>query len=211
MFDTTFGGRVLVIAPHADDEVIGCGGTLLRFRPQIKHLAVAHLTSPPERMNEFRAVAEVLAVDSHHALGHEDGFCGAAARSLTLIVVRVIQTERPDVVLVPHQHETHADHEAASRIVRDAVQKARYWPNSGPGMPHRVPTVLEYEVWTPLAVPAVVYDISGVFSKKRDLVAHYESQILGFPYVDYVSALNAWRGALYHRGGQAEAFGCYAV
>jgi LmbE family N-acetylglucosaminyl deacetylase len=211
VFEKTFGERVLVIAPHADDEVIGCGGTLLHFRDKIQHLAIAHLTSSPERAGEFKRVATALGINAHHALGHEDGFCGDAIRSLTLEVVSIIQEERPDVVLVPHRHDGHADHEAASRVVWDATHKARYWPTTGTRTVHRVPTILEYEVWTPLRRPAVVYDISDVFAKKLDLVAFYESQTQSFPYVNFVTALNGWRGALHRRGGHAEAFGCYSI
>ena len=211
MFDRVFAGRALVVAPHPDDEVIGCGGTLLRFRDQITHLAVAHLTASPSRIGEFHRVRDAIGIDAHYNVGHEDGFCTAAGKRIRLELIRVIQAERPDVVLTPHRHDSHADHQAASRYTRDAIDKARYWPPSQGDATHRVPTVLEYEVWTPILRPAVIYDITCSFERKLNLMAEYQSQTSTFPYIDYVRSINSWRGLTHYCGGYAEAFGCYAI
>lgn len=211
MYDQCFGRRVLIIAPHPDDEVIGCGGTILRFRADIEYLAIIHLTGAEDRLQEYRNVHRRLKVNSHRALNFEDGFCGLAARKLTLAVVDTIQAERPDVVLVPHPAEAHADHQAASTIARDAVQKARYWESESSHPPHRVPTVLEYEVWTAIEAPMVVYDISAQVEAKTSLLAEYASQADAFPYLDYVRSLNGWRGMLHFCRGYAEAFAAYTI
>lgn len=206
MFDNHFRGRVLVVAPHYDDESIGCGGTLLRFRSQIDALAVVHLVGGTEkRREEFARVSSVLKVDTHYELKCEDGFSGATARQAILDLARLIQIERPDVLLVPHEKESHPDHHAAWHVTVDAAQKARFW-SLPPAATHRVPTIMGYEVWTALAEPGVVYDITDFFTSKCYLLREYASQLEAFPYLEYLLALNTWRGLLYHRRGQAEAF-----
>jgi N-acetylglucosamine malate deacetylase 1 len=212
MFHNFFQGRVLLVAAHYDDETIGCAGTLLRFRSQIDALAVVHLVGGPEkRRQEFARVRSGLMVDMHYELACQDGFCSAAGREVILDLARLIQTERPAVVLAPHEKEAHPDHKAAWHITLDAAQKARYWPFPPPSSPHRVPTLMGYEVWTALTEPAVVYDITDCYSAKSSLLQEYTSQLEVFPYLEYLHALNSWRGLLYHRRGQAEAFSVRCV
>jgi hypothetical protein len=57
-----------------------------------------------------------------------------------------------------------------------------------------------------MANPSMVVNISDVFHTKCELMRFYMSQINSFPYVEYINALNTWRGILHHRQGQAEAF-----
>jgi LmbE family N-acetylglucosaminyl deacetylase len=212
MLEGLFRGRALVVAPHYDDEAIGCGGALLRFRAAIDRLAVVHLTRADEaRRREYAAVHAALRVDCHYALDGEDGFCRPDWREGLLELVRIIQTERPQVLLAPHAKEAHPDHQAAAALALDAAQKARFWDCPAPATPHRAPLLLGYEVWTALARPALVCDVSAVFEEKCALVARYETQTNAFPYVPYVRALNGWRGLLFHRSGHAEAFDARAV
>ena len=212
MLNAHFSGSVLVIAPHFDDEVIGCGGTLLRFRSQIERLTIVHITAASERREaEFGNVRTVLPIDEHYALQQEDGFCGKNSSELILSLVRVIQLESPDVVFVPHEREAHADHRTAWWLTRDAVEKARYWKSDPPASTHRVQLLLAYEVWTPLSDPSFVCDVTEHFERKCSLLRFYESQLEDFPYVDYVRAFNGWRGLAHHRRGQAEAFAVRSI
>ncbi|EDN71335.1 N-acetylglucosaminylphosphatidylinositol deacetylase [Beggiatoa sp. PS] len=207
MFNEYFQGRILVVAPHYDDEVIGCGGTLIRFRSQIKWLVVVHLTSQSNiRLMEFKQIHKLLAIDAHYVLNQEDGFCTQSNREAVLSLVNIIQIEHPDVVLTPHQDEAHIDHQAASLLTVDAIQKARFWEMPPPATPHRVPTLMEYEVWTALLCPSIIYDVTSVFETKCELLKCYSSQINAFPYIEYIHSLNSWRGILFNRKGQAEAF-----
>lgn len=212
MLSAHFRGRVLVIAPHFDDEVIGCGGTLLRFRTQIERLTIVHIAGASERREaEFGNVRTALCVDEHYALQQEDGFCGKNSRELILSLVRVIQVETPDIVLVPHEREAHEDHRTSWRVTLDAVEKARYRKSESPATTHRVPLLLGYEVWTPLSEPSFVCDVTEYFERKCCLLRFYKSQIEDFPYVDYVRLFNGWRGLMHHRRGQAEAFAARSI
>jgi LmbE family N-acetylglucosaminyl deacetylase len=212
MLNTHFRGSVLVIAPHFDDEVLGCGGTLLRFRSQMDRLTVVHIAAASERREaEFGNVRTTLSVDEHYALQQEDGFCGKNSSELTLSLVRVIQLESPDVVLVPHGREAHADHRTSWCVTLDAVEKARYWRSAPTTTTHRVPLLLAYEVWTPLSHPSFVCDVTEYFEGKCSLLRSYESQLEDFPYIDYIRAFNGWRGLVHHRRGQAEAFAARSI
>lgn len=210
--ESIFQARVLVVAPHFDDESIGCGGTLLKFRRQLKRLAVAHLTGPSvERRSEFSRVKAALDVDAHYSLDHEDGFLLCSHQDVVRSLTQIIQIEQPELILIPHEKEEHSDHEAAARFSLDAAQKARFWSLPAPAMKHHITALVEYEVWTALDRPSLVCDISDTFEEKCALISSYSSQVKDFPYVEYVTALNGWRGILHNRGGQAEAFRLRAI
>ncbi len=129
------GRRVLIVAPHMDDEVIGCGGLAMRFREHGSRVAVAFLTGGAperwygpeehrricrERRRESAVAGEILDLAEIHYLDLPDG----RLRDHTAgpePLAGVLRDERPDVLLVPAEREYHPDHRAAWSWVERAV------------------------------------------------------------------------------------------
>jgi len=153
-------GAVAVIAPHPDDESIGCGGLIALLCQQGQPVSVVLLSdgalSHPGslrwtrservrlRLAEFHAALRMLGVgaDGARALQWPDGALpsagsagfGAAVTELAACLAEV----RLTTLLVPWRRDPHPDHRAASAIARAA--------NAGLKRPARV---LEYPVWAP--------------------------------------------------------------
>jgi LmbE family N-acetylglucosaminyl deacetylase len=199
--------NVLVVAPHPDDEAIGCGGTIIRHAEAGDRVYVAFLTSgelshkdrPAEEVRDIREreatfAAAVLGVEAHEFLrrpdfGLEDDLDGAAAA-----LAQVIERRNPDRVYVSHRGEWHPDHRAACTITSALA---------GP----RQLEVLTYEVWTPLTEFAEVEDISAQMSRKLEAIGCYSSQLETFDYIRAATGLSQYRGALAARTEYAEVFG----
>lgn len=200
---------VLVIAPHPDDEAIGCGGTIARLVAAGDAVEVAFLTSgeralPHLDADEARAVREREAGDAAATLGgarltflrlhdwtlerdHERGVEAVAA---------AIERVAPDAVYAPHPGEWHPDHRAAAKITLAAAERC--------GL--RSSALLAYEIWTPLSAFSVVEDIGEVMERKLDAIRCYASQNGHFDYVAAASGLGQYRGALAGRCRYAEVF-----
>jgi LmbE family N-acetylglucosaminyl deacetylase len=129
-------GRVLLLAPHMDDCVLGCGGTVARLRePESVHVVYATdgSGSPApllpwrdrrdtealvrDRASEARRAMGSLGVPPGqvHFLGLPDGRLAQEARALEEAVRRRIQEIRPDHVLAPFRLDHHLDHLALNR------------------------------------------------------------------------------------------------
>lgn len=207
MIENLFSGNILVVAPHFDDEILGCGGTLLKARKYMNSLSIVHLTEANDiRLKEFNTVASTMSLSNHKCLSLEDGYLSQYHAIGVRSLVEVIQSLLPKLVLIPHENEDNPDHKATRHMALDAAQKSRFWTPSRTGCHHRVESILEYEVWTPIASPSIVVDISDVFHIKREMMSCYKSQSDSFPYLEYIDALNTWRGILHYRKGKAEAF-----
>ena len=174
-------GRVLVIAPHADDEVLGCGGTLTRHIERGDEVEVLVLTdgargtadgsSDPElilrRRQEAVAGMALLGVSKCEFWelpeGHEPdaGVLGA----LSLRLAMRVSSSAPDIVYAPWIGEGHADHFHAARLARMGLALAAF-----EGL------ALGYEVWTPLE-PRWLVDVSDVWERKRAAVSEHMSQL----------------------------------
>jgi LmbE family N-acetylglucosaminyl deacetylase len=100
------------------------------------------------------------------------------------------------LIYLPHEHEWHPDHKAALPIVRAAFKETSSVP----------PTLRLYEVWTPLTAYDQVEDISAVMPRKLRALRAHKSQLHEFDYVQAVSGLNQFRGALAARRPFAEVF-----
>jgi LmbE family N-acetylglucosaminyl deacetylase len=146
------GRSAIVFAPHQDDEVLGCGGTIIRKRRAGADVAVVFLTdgsaSHPSLMSaedmrrlraeEARAACGILGVASEHVLflGFQDGHLGEHLDEAVPRVVDILQQRRPAEVFIPHYHDGPPDHLATTQAVLSALQV------SG----HRA-VVYEYPVW----------------------------------------------------------------
>lgn len=200
--------KVLVVAPHPDDESIGCGGTLRLHVEQGDRVDVVFLTSGELGLEELapdaaRKVREAEAEDAAALLGlqrltflrHPDWFVGDVAETVQHDLVRLFESETPDRVLCPHPGDAHPDHAGAARIV-DRVFEVMTRPFER----------VAYEVWTPMTDFDDVEDISGVVETKLAAVRTYASQLSKFRYDDAVEGLNRFRGALAGHCAYAEVF-----
>jgi LmbE family N-acetylglucosaminyl deacetylase len=200
--------NVLVVAPHPDDESIGCGGTLRLHVERGDRVDVVFLTSgelgleelEPDaarkvREDEAEQAAARLGLTRLEFLRHPDWFLGDALDAACTDVLRLVEELAPDRVLSPHALEAHPDHAATARIVDQVARRTECAFER-----------VEYEVWTPMPEFDDVEDITTVFETKLAAVRTYASQLTKFRYDDAVDGLNRFRGALAGHCPYAEVF-----
>ncbi len=188
-------GRVLVLVPHADDESLGCGGTIALHRRQGDRVKLVVVTDgaagDPQglyagqdyvglRREEARRAAAILGIDEILFWDYPDGkLCEAL--DLAQRLKRLFDLDRPDIVYRPSTLEIHPDHWALGVAVESALQ------------PYR-PAVFDfcYEIWATVQ-PSHVIDITSVWEAKRKAVEQYESQLRYNDYLHMVAGLNAYR------------------
>lgn len=194
-------GPTVVIAPHPDDESLGCGGLLaLLARANVpvwcvlisdgtmSHPNSARFPAPARqalRETELRlALAELgLNPANLQPLGLPDGQVpGPDAPAGAAAVARLVDflsEKQPATVLCPWRRDPHPDHRASSQLVRAALAQ----------LP-RPPRLLEYLVWAwERAAPADLpqsgeasgwqLDIGPVLAEKQRAIAAHASQLPG--------------------------------
>jgi len=204
------GNRVLVLAPHPDDEVLGVGGTIARFAAEGAEIYIAILTKgyPPAFDNKSVRRARSEAVAAGIALGaRKTIFLSLPAAALDTVahrkinarLVELYQATHPDVLFIPFNGDIHLDHQ---RIFHSALVACR--PNSV-GRPK---SIYAYETlsesnWnapylTPGFSPNVFVDISEHLEKKLKAMRLYRSQLKSFPHersLETIRALALLRGS----------------
>lgn len=200
---------VLVVAPHSDDEVLGCGGLLEILRQdgaRLNFLVVSNGRSGTAftdlrgkeltrlREQETRAAAEQLQVEKCIFLNEEDTkVCNT--EPLRQAIRLALDGIRPDVVLLPYLYDAHTDHRATSEAALQVLQEVQYGGQ-----------VLMYEVWTPLPANRV---IRIDWASKVDLIGRYASQLgEGAFYIEGAKSLARYRAmtAMNDPDGYAECF-----
>lgn len=177
--------QVLVLAPHYDDEVLGCGGLLLdlRERGAAVHLlflsdsayladadAAARAAYASRRRGEGRAVAEALGA-SLEELGLPDGALAENLEPLAAGIHRVLRERRPDLVLLPSPLEVSRDHRAAFAAVHRLLSGLR--GEAFEELAHL--RFLAYEINGPLH-PDLLFDVSARLETLGELMARHASQ-----------------------------------
>lgn len=185
------GERLLVLAPHPDDEVIGCGGLVALHLREGRAVRVVVATDGAQagsaeiRMEESRRALDVL------GSGTELTFLGLPDRGLDDAIAPRLREEllafRPDLILVPSPIEIHPDHFALARVLCELVQRDETLLAD-----LAVARVAFYEVGQPLRPNAIV-DISDVADAKYAAIAEHKSQLAFRDYVAYAHGLNAYR------------------
>ncbi|TSE33464.1 PIG-L family deacetylase [Tepidimonas charontis] len=206
-FDIARYRRYLVFAPHADDEVFGCGGTLalaVRAGASVQVVVVtdgrfSHPDRPADevtskRREEARAAAALL--------GYELVFWDVSDRNVRLqpsLVERLCTTlvdYRPDIVFCTPPTEPHPDHQALGLALMAAIQQLSPRPD-----------LAWYESGHLLIDPTHLCDITAVFDQKRAAVRCFTSQEALASYAQCIEAKDRFRTLTLGRSSlAAEAF-----
>jgi LmbE family N-acetylglucosaminyl deacetylase/glycosyltransferase involved in cell wall biosynthesis len=186
------GERLLVLAPHPDDEVIGCGGLValhLRERRRVRVIVAtdgAQAGDAAMRESECRAALTSLGDAEVEFLRLPDRDLENAAE-LQSRLAAILHDYKPDLIAVPSAIEIHPDHLALSRAFCDAVAG-----DESLFADLAIAQVAFYEVSAPMRPNALV-DISEVAEAKYAAIAMHASQLAVRDYVSYARGLNAYR------------------
>jgi LmbE family N-acetylglucosaminyl deacetylase len=191
-------GRALVLAPHADDDVIGCGGTAALHAeagdPVRVIVAFSGLAGDPEgkwspaeylelRRREARAAGARLGLLDYEFWQYQEGHepVPEEVAIASRYAAERIAAFRPDVVYAPWPGEHHIDHHVLGRTIRLALARLGFRGEAW-----------GYEVWTAL-VPTLVVDVTRMHERKVAALREHQTQL---EYTDIVHkglALSAQR------------------
>lgn len=202
--------NVLVIAPHPDDEILGCGGTIAKRVAEGHDVYVCIITKGCEPLfyediveqcrSECREASAYLGVKETIFLDFPAAMLENVPRyKLNDAIVQVIQRVKPDEIFIPHRGDMQLDH----KMTVDAAMVALR-----PKYEHVVKRIYAYETlsetgWdTPNCVnefiPTVYESISETLDNKIGAMGVYKSQLAEFPNarsIDAIRALAQYRGA----------------
>lgn len=204
------GAKVLLLAPHPDDETIGCGGSLALHQSHDDPVKVIVLTDGGYaegwdvdreeyiaiREQETRLAMSVLGVSDVEFWRLPDRGLIVEAASVGRLVA-TLKDYQPTLLYIPSPQEAHPDHVAATQLAWAAIEEVGF---SG--------RVCLYEVAMPIR-PNLLVDITTVVGEKERAMACYKSQLQLHDYTSMILGLNRYRsyslpGSVTH----AEAFWC---
>jgi LmbE family N-acetylglucosaminyl deacetylase len=186
--------NVLVLAPHPDDEVIACGGTLCAFDDAGATTGCVFMTGggagnptiEAERLVRLReqeaaACAATLGIDRPHFLRLADRQVAPTPQAVAALQQHLEQ-EKPQAVFLPSFFDAHPDHRATFEVFVKACHV----------LPPETPCYI-YSLWTPLPYFNVAVDITPYRERKATGLAAYRSP----QKMDQVTAATMGAGAYY--------------
>ncbi len=186
------GKRILVIAPHQDDETIGAGGTLIQSAAAGAKITCVYITDGslasskiPEREmllcreKEAREVWKMIGGDPIF-LRYPDGGTPIDMTNAAFFA-DLIKQKNPDIIFIPFLLDNHPEHRRANHL---------FW-NAKPHLTSMKCEIWAYQVWSDL-IPNIAIDISNVMESKNRLNRLWKSQNVVRDYVHYSQGLNAY-------------------
>lgn len=202
--------RVLVIAPHPDDEIIGVGGTIAKRANDGDEVYVCVVTKgkSPIFNDEFIEQGRKECRKADKKLGvKETIFLDFPAVMLETVpryefngkISEVVNSIKPDEVYIPHRGDMQIDHQM---VVDAAMVAVRPRGNNYPKRVYAYETLSETGWNIPNIVnefiPTVYEDITDTYEMKLEAMAIFESQLSVFPEARSIGAIEAlakYRGA----------------
>ena len=218
--------KILIIAAHPDDEVLGCGGTITRLVREGKEVHIVILANgltsrakfeeskSPELLKQHhqraRQAGSLMGASSVQVLGFPDQKLDAMPLlEITQAIEREIERIQPDTIFTQHGGDLNQDHVITYRATLTATR-----PMAGGCVrcvyAYEVPSSTEwsFQRFAPHFQPSVFFDIADTLEVKIAAMQVYESEARDFPHPRSPRALQA----IAHRWGSvvgldaAEAF-----
>lgn len=176
---------ILVLAPHPDDEIFGCGGALALHADAGARLHVVLVTGgdaageAAARLEESRAAARTLGIPEPDCWGIPDRHVSNDAGLIGRIRDAIAATGAT-LIYAPSLWENHPDHRGLAEATLQVVRELGHvgW--------------MAYEVSAPLR-PNLLIDIGPVLERKRRAMTSFPSQLSVQAYDRHLNALNVFR------------------
>jgi LmbE family N-acetylglucosaminyl deacetylase len=198
---------ILIIAPHPDDEVLGCGGTIRKYvnLGNVVNVCIVTEAYTPDwsksyinnRKREIEKCKQILGINKYFFLNFPtvkiDTF---PQKDLITKLSEVVHEVNPDILFIPHKGDLNMDH----RLIFEASLVASRPLNL------KIKRILTYEVLSETEwgqaiepfVPNVYIDISETIYQKKNAMEAYKSELKQYPHprsLQIIEALAKKRGS----------------
>ena len=186
---------VLIVAPHPDDETLGCGGAIALLRSLNCHVQVLVISDgtlshprsqkyPADRLRCLReaetlSALKLLGVEVNHVTfwRMQDGSISTQYQSAVASCRAYITEVAPQIIFLPWRYDPHADHRGTWKLIYAVLDGLRLSPR-----------LIEYPIWDwdweqrgslPASLDVTTWrlNISTVVELKQQAIAAYRSQI----------------------------------
>lgn len=202
--------KILIVAPHPDDEVLGCGGIINKYAKKGKEVYVVVITRGTPKMYAEDRIENVRneALAAHKLLGvNETVFFDFHAPELDITsqaaisgkISSIIKQFEIDTLFIPHRGDIHSDH----RVVYNAsIVSGRPVGSSTVKRIYAYETLSETEWAAPFGddafIPTYFVNVKNSFDNKLQAMSCFKSQLKEFPNsrsLETIEALAKFRGA----------------
>ncbi len=189
----------LVIAPHPDDESIGCGGSICKHTRAGRRVKVIFLTNGDQgdfegrfgkdyltiRLQSAEKALSILQVKEFEFWGYKDRELSAKSDEVIERLSTVIKNFSPSIIYAPSPFDIHPDHRIASLIAWNIIQKKPL-------------KLLLFETLVPL-YPDILVDITNEWPSKKRAIESYWTELYYTNYTEKIEGLNRYRTATLSR------------
>lgn len=195
--------NILVVAPHADDEILGVGGTIAKYIAEGHNVYICIVTCGHTSMfsRDMLARLRCEVKDSHNYLGiKETFFLELPAVLLSEIpkykvntkINAVIEHIKPNIVFIPHFGDMHLDHGIVSQATMVGLRPVKEYNITEV---YSYETLSETEWNTPHVnnafIPNTYIDISNYLDRKVEAMRFFTTQIKDFPHPRSLEAIKS--------------------
>lgn len=197
--------KVLVVAPHADDEVIGCGAMISHYvrlgvpvcvlivtQESSRSIARSYQYEPAERVAESFRAKDVLGYNELHYFDYPELKLGADVALQERYredLTAFLTAYDADQIFIPNSDEMHPDHQIIGNLSKRAIMTAKS-KEQLPGLN----ALFTYEIWGPVALNAYAEISVRDYNKKIESIQCYASQTCSVDYEQIIDFLAHTRG-----------------
>lgn len=191
------GKRLLILAPHQDDEILGCGCLINKALHEDTQIKCIYITDGSQSINDKLTTKEMADIRKEEALRltehfglEEPVFIGCPDSSLEpdnedaiRNITEVLENYKPDAVFIPYFLDGHKDHTAVSGLYLASLELID---------DNREFETYCYEINSPISVYGITHyiDCTGHLDAKKKALKFYESQTMSFESIILMNKFN---------------------
>ena len=194
--------NMLVISTHPDDETLGCGGAVLKYKSLKKKVAWLNLTDLKEEYGYSRdsVTARAREIERVKKAYKFDGFYNLRLRpagldryplnELVTLISGVISRVRPECIIIPFRNDVHSDHRIACDAILSAIKTFRQ-PGIQKVLMMEVLSETNFSAGDVVFVPDYFIDIGAFIEKKIKIMKLYKNELKPHPFPRSEKSLRA--------------------
>lgn len=189
--------NIIVLSPHPDDDIIGCGGTIYRYYLKGARVVSVYMTDGRKgnpgyneddlvgiRKEEAKRASAIVGIERVIFLNNRDTELSPTSAAI-IELSKIIKDIRPEAIFLPFLLDTHPDHMATNKILVGAMKS--------------LPTFMcyAYGIWAPLPTFNLSVDITPYMDIKKRALKEHRSQMEMLDFIEASFGLSKYYSVMF--------------